>query len=381
MKKTLLVEGWRGINHSYAMVNQQQLLQLMKSDRLQVFHRDLPFFNPGWSIGNNANGLSAAQNAQLNAIPSLQGAQPDIIYRIAYPYRNYGGDCSKVFCFGTSEYQNIDAGMLYDGPESRQRFSHGAATFITPSQWSKVGFLRHGFREEDVVVVPHGVAPEVYRPMAKADRAAARKSFGLADDSFVFLSVGAMTWNKGIDKLLRAFAVVHQKWPSTVLALKDQSNLYGITAQDIVVKTRDEYPSELPQSALSRIAILSNNLTVDQLSQLYNMCDAYVSPYRAEGFNLTPLEAAACGVPIIVTGGGATDDYCDPSFALQVAGKHSVSGDNQFIEPDLDSLVDAMLALVEGRAPNLDSSAALNYIAENFSWKRVTDKLIGILCK
>jgi glycosyltransferase involved in cell wall biosynthesis len=99
--------------------------------------------------------------------------------------------------------------MLYDGPENRQHFSHGAAKFITPSHWSKAGFLRHGFRAEDVAVVPHGVAPEVYRPMAPADRAAARKGFGLADESFVFLSVGAMTWNKGIDKLLtRAICTV-----------------------------------------------------------------------------------------------------------------------------------------------------------------------------
>ena len=380
MKKKLLVEGWRGINHSYAMVNQQQLLQLIKSDELQVFHRDLPFYNPGWSVNSNANGLSASQNAQLGAIPALQGEQPDIIYRIAYPYRNYGGDCSRVFCFGTAEYQSID-GMLYDGPENRRQYSRSAAKFITPSQWSKVGFLRHGFKEENVAVVPHGVAQDVYKPMAPADRAAARKSFGLAEDSFVFLSVGAMTWNKGIDKLLRAFAAVHRKWPTAVLALKDQSNLYGINARDLVIKTRDEYPAEFSQAALSKIAILSNNLTVDQLSTLYNMCDAYVSPYRAEGFNLTPLEAAACGVPIIVTGGGATDDYCDPSFALSIAGKHSVEGNNRFIEPDLDNLVAAMLELLEGRARSLDRTAALNYITENFSWKRVTDKLIEVLCE
>jgi glycosyltransferase involved in cell wall biosynthesis len=148
-----------------------------------------------------------------------------------------------------------------------------------------------------------------------------------------------------------------------------------------VASARDEYPSEFPQSVLSRIAILSNNLTVDQLSTLYNISDAYVSPYRAEGFNLTPLEAAACGIPIIVTGGGATDDYYHPSFALQIAGKPATEANNRFIEPDLDSLIAAMLALVEGRAQNLDSAVALDYIAENFSWKRVTDRLIRVLCE
>jgi glycosyltransferase involved in cell wall biosynthesis len=379
MKKTLLVEGWRGINHSYAMVNQQQLLQLTQSADLQVFHHDLPFYNPAWSVGNNANGFSAEQNAQLNAIPALPDGQPDIIYRIAYPYRNYGGDCSKVFCFGTSEYQNID-GMLYSGPENRRRFLRSTAQFITPSQWSKVGFLRHGFKAENVAVVPHGVALDAYKPMAPAERAAARANFGLPEDGFVFLSVGAMTWNKGIDKLLRAFAIVHRKYPTAVLVLKDQSNLYGIDARDVVAETRDKYPAEFSSAALSKVAVISSNLTVAELAVLYNMCDAYVSPYRAEGFNLTPLEAAACGAPIIVTGGGATDDYCDPSFALKIAGKHAANGKQRFIEPDLDSLVAAMLELVEGRAQSLDGAAARSYIENNFSWKRVTDKLIAVLC-
>jgi glycosyltransferase involved in cell wall biosynthesis len=379
MKKNLLVEGWRGINHSYAMVNQHQLLQLTGSDELQVYHRDLPFYNPGWNPGANANGFSSAENARLNAILPWRGEQPDIIYRIAFPYRSYGGDCARVFCFGTSEYQNLD-GLFYEGPENRQPYTNGSARFITPSQWSKVGFLRSGFRDEDVTVVPHGVATDVFKPMVPAERAAARKNLGLPKDGFVFLSVGAMTWNKGIDKLLRAFAIVQQKRPRAVLALKDQSNLYGISARDLVVAARNEHPAEVTDAVLSKIAILSSNLTVEQLATLYNVCDAYVSPYRAEGFNLTPLEAAACGTPIIVTGGGATDDYCDPSFALKIEGKACTDGNKHYIEPDLDSLVAAMLDLVDRRARSLDRKAALNYIATNFSWKHVTRKLTEVLC-
>jgi glycosyltransferase involved in cell wall biosynthesis len=58
-----------------------------------------------------------------------------------------------------------------------------------------------------------------------------------------------------------------------------------------------------------------------------------------------------------------------------------VEGNNRFIEPDLDNLIAAMLELLEGRARSLDCAAALNYITENFSWKRVTDKLIEVLCE
>tara|TARA_B100000965_G_C19017406_1_gene509470 strand:+ start:55 stop:294 length:240 start_codon:yes stop_codon:yes gene_type:complete len=55
-----------------------------------------------------------------------------------------------------------------------------------------------------------------------------------------------------------------------------------------------------------------------QLIELYNITDCYVSPYRAEGFNLTPLEAAASGIPIIVTKGGSTDDYFNSQLGLQI---------------------------------------------------------------
>jgi hypothetical protein len=42
---SLLIEGWRGLNHSYGLVNQYQILELLKIDGLRLFHHDLPFFN------------------------------------------------------------------------------------------------------------------------------------------------------------------------------------------------------------------------------------------------------------------------------------------------------------------------------------------------
>ena len=36
----------------------------------------------------------------------------------------------------------------------------------------------------------------------------------------------------------------------------------------------------------------------DKMADLYRAADVYAAPYRAEGFNLPVLEAAACGVPV-----------------------------------------------------------------------------------
>lgn len=53
--------------------------------------------------------------------------------------------------------------------------------------------------------------------------------------------------------------------------------------------------------------ILDQALTRRQLAGVYTACDLLLHPYRGEGFCLPVLEARACGLPVLATGGGATD--------------------------------------------------------------------------
>jgi hypothetical protein len=41
--KKLLIHGWHGINHSYAMVNQHQILALANLGGVEICHHDMPF--------------------------------------------------------------------------------------------------------------------------------------------------------------------------------------------------------------------------------------------------------------------------------------------------------------------------------------------------
>jgi glycosyltransferase involved in cell wall biosynthesis len=170
---------------------------------------------------------------------------------------------------------------------------------------------------------------------------------------------------------------LRQKRPGAALVLKDQSNLYGVTAAGLVTDLARQLPHLLTPEALASIHMVDSNLTLGGLRRLYGSADAYVSPYRAEGFNLPPLEAAACGLPVIVTRGGPSDDYADPAFAVQVESRRMRSDElGVYLEPDLDHLIACMDALMERP---LDGGKGRAYVTERFSWKNATRRLVDVL--
>jgi len=379
MNKKILVEGWRGINHSYAMVNQYQLLELKKFN-IHLYHKDLPFYNRDWDTQKNFCGFGAEAIGQLNSIPSMENtALADITYRIGYPYRLYPASNNKLFVFGTSEYQTINEDMIFREAKACE-YKNFPGTIITPSNWSKVGFLNAGFREERVRVIPHGVDLNIFRPLNPDLRNKYRTLLGADKDSFIILSLGAMTANKGIDILFSAYIELQKKHPQLKLALKDQSNLYGFTANDLLnlyCRERNiNLSSSEAQNIISGIVLISENLNLEQLNGLYNAADCYVSPYRAEGFNLPPLEAAAAGIPIIVTRGGSTDDYVNNSFASQIESTLKTDGKTSYLEPNLESLIDKIKLHMESKNKELDLQNGLKIIGEKFSWGAVVKQQI-----
>ena len=85
---SLRVEGWRGINHSYAMVNQYQLLELLDYDGLTISHRDMPFYNAAWSPERNPSGFDAERLRRIQSIPAADDAgavavlRPGVVGRV-----------------------------------------------------------------------------------------------------------------------------------------------------------------------------------------------------------------------------------------------------------------------------------------------------------
>jgi len=375
-KKKILIEGWRGINHSYAMVNQYQLLEMKRMD-LDLQHLDLPFYNEKWNPIDNDSGFEESDKEIISSIQSANTMQScDVTYRISFPYRFYPANSEKLFVFGTSEFQHIDEYIWKDS--LREGINNSTLRVVTPSNWSRVGFLNAGFEESRVAVVPHGVNQKIYKPISQLRRKQFRDALKVSDDEFLILSLGSMAANKGIDVLIIAFAILKAKYPQIKLILKDSSNLYNIRIRDLLSNLYSQSPKLVSEGISKAIISMSDNLTQSQLNGLYGAADCYVSPYRAEGFNLTPLEAAASGTPIIITKGGSTDDYFHESFALQIESTLRKNDKGTFLEPSLDSLIEQLSILIEGKASVLNNNYAQQFIGNNLTWEAAVNKLIAI---
>ena len=162
------------------------------------------------------------------------------------------------------------------------------------------------------------------------------------------------------------------------MILKDQSNLYNVKAENNLIKLKNtKYGSLINEDVLNSIFFISRNMNLSTLNELYNITDCYVSSYKAEGFNLTPLEAAACGTPIIVTKGGSTDDYFNPKLGLQIESKLTHNANMTSLKPNIESIVECIFSIMEN-PNNFGGFEGTKFIKTNFTWYSSVKKLYNI---
>ena len=186
-----------------------------------------------------------------------------------------------------------------------------------------------------------------------------------------------MTQNKGVEDLIAAYGILKKKNRNLKLILKDQSNLYDRNAISPIKNMQGSKFNQkyqiFDEQMYNDIITISENLNFNELRNIYSITDCYVSPYKAEGFNLTPLEAAACGTQIIVTSGGPTDDYFDECMGFQIESKERNLNNNIYLSPNIDSLIEILNSVINKNDEKKEIRSKL--VRKNFSWENVVEKL------
>lgn len=381
----LLIEGWRGVNHSFALVNQSQILELAKRPAIELFHRDLPFAMGHWNAKAHGAGFAPEDAALLEALREPEDAV-DAVYRICSPYRaSARADSTPVVTFMVTE-MGLQRKHLGEEALAGGDYTEGRRCVVTPTVWSRERLLEVGFEPEKVHVVPHGVDPRAFFPPSPHERALSRQNCGIREGEFVFLNVGAAMWNKGVDLILIAFARLKHAGRPVRLVLKDHRTLYSVSVDWMLQHVMQTHPGLIDGSVLEAIQTVPVNLDRQGMRLLYGLADCYLSPYRAEGFNLPVLEGIACGLPVIVTEGGACDDFVGPGLGLRVrshlAELPPQEGEppQRYREPEIDALVEAMDAMVQGRGGGIaDYTVARADCLSRMTWGRAADQMLQVI--
>jgi glycosyltransferase involved in cell wall biosynthesis len=192
-----------------------------------------------------------------------------------------------------------------------------------------------------------------------------------------FLFVGGLVWRKGPDLLLEAYRRAFPGRDDVELVMKD----FGA---DSIYRggDREAYRQHADSGALPRLTLLGGEISTEELADLYRSCDVFVHPYRGEGFNMPVLEAMACGLPVITTAGGPTDEFCPPeagwrvrsrriAISTDMLGPFTPASEPWMLEPELDQLVELMRAAAADPAERRARGRAARAAAEALSWDAV----------
>lgn len=379
----LIVEGWRFIPHSYAIVNQFQLLALQAYPQLELFHQDAPFAVADWQPVRGL--MRPEQEAAIAAIPAPQPGQvADATLRLYGPFNFAAAPSQRTLVCAVTEWGKVTAVMqrAMQIASLKDLVLDPRVTIVTPSVWSRAGLVFSGIDPDRIVIIPHGFDPDLYHPVDEAERQALRRQLGWQDE-FVFLNVSVMSNRKGIGLLLKAFAQIVPRYPQARLVLKGREAIFG-SRQSIAASSRAILSTAEADRVRPRCQYMGDTLAFAEVAKLYQAADVYVAPYVAEGFNLPVLEAAACGLPVICTQGGPTDDFTHPDFALTIKSQRraiELEGEERYgLFPDLEHLISLMQTAIEHSAFMAQArQRGPAFVRERFTWQHVVAQLLRVM--
>ena len=380
------MNGWINIPHSYAIVNCMQLVHLYKNykDQIDIYVQEPEYYGPSW-VKNSQSLYSDEYTEILTQFKQWNGEHIDLIYSISFPYDVTPIGTTPKCVFYTSELQILD--NVYFKPQfannqdiKNHLHAQSRLYFTAPSIWSARGMEKHfDISMSRNRLIPHGADVSIFKPISNTIRQAIRASLGVSNDTILLGMFGSMTQNKGIHVLLKSLHnIVFVKGKKNYkLILKGNNNLYE--SQHLVERVLQEL--QVPNEILNHIVYIGDTFTFDTCNEMYNIVDIYVSPYLAEGFNLSPLEALTSGTRVIIPITGSTEQYMKDIYnnggSEFITYVNSIvittSSGQSFNQIEADDLISSILNVDTNLNP--DPSRMIEYISKEYSWTKAVESL------
>jgi mannosylfructose-phosphate synthase len=218
----------------------------------------------------------------------------------------------------------------------------------------------YGFESPDLVVIPPGVDVRRFRPTPT------EFSSGIETPESYIFALSRIDSNKGIDYLIKAYALVKQK-SSAVLVIGGGSK----NPKTHEVDVKNGLLELVDSLGLGDRVIFTGYVHDEDLDTYYRNARVFVLPSKYEPFGMTVLEAMACGTPVVATGYGGL--------------RHVLTNrrDSLLVDPSKpDELAAAIIEVLtdEVLAAKL-TEVGLKLIAQRFSWQSIARQTVAFYRK
>ena len=284
--------------------------------------------------------LGLAAHLRRNPVALFHGTNYDVPLRSGCP--------TVLTIHDLSSYLHAETQTSRAARRARYRLpimSRRATIIVTPSHAVRnevCEFLR--VNPDKVVVVPD--APRsCFRRLMPEQTVETRRRLQIEDDFLLF--VGTIEPRKNLNRLVQAFELV--------------LNTTNLRPQLVIAGTpgwlTEELFSYVAQSEAANRIRWTGYVTDEDLCALYSSCRLFIYPSLYEGFGLPPLEAMACGAPVI---------------ASRISSIMEVVGDSaRLVNPtSVDELAQSIISLCNDSNEVEKLSLAGLGKAGDFSWER-----------
>jgi len=236
-------------------------------------------------------------------------------------------------------------------------FVRRADAIIAVSQCTKDDLIRHyAVPPEKITVIYEGVDAR-FQPVTDPDALArVRARHGLPERYILY--VGTIEPRKNLTTLLEAYAALIRNRKSKI----GNRKLVIVGRKGWLYK---DFFRRLRELGLEGEVIFPGFVPDEDLPALYSAAELFVFPSLYEGFGLPPLEAMACGTPIITS---------NASSLPEVVGEAGI-----MVEPrDVRGLVEAMERVLTDEGKRREMRGKGLRQAAGFSWERAAQGTLEV---
>jgi glycosyltransferase involved in cell wall biosynthesis len=250
---------------------------------------------------------------QQSVLPArLRHDKPDLLYStvpegILFPSVKQIVTLHDIFPVKASESK---AKMRYHFLYTLPILLRNSRAIICVSEYTKQDVIDYyGIKDKPIFVIYEGFDKQKFY---RRQPGIIKKKFGIHQDYLLY--IGDMRPYKNIERTLEAFKMLDMKDYLFVIGGRKDPRFYPSVKHKV-----DEL-------SLHDRVVIPGYIPENDLPHLYSEATAFILPSLYEGFGLPPLEAMACGCPVIVSNVTSLPEVCgDAAFYIDPKNVQSIA--------------------------------------------------------